>query len=320
MDKEELQKNIALYYSKLPPEAQQMFSEMKWLEELKKLSIKYALNEEQSQTLGTETTLVLLGLIPILEYEQNLLNEIKISKELVQSMIADVKNTILKPVAPQITEAYSKNTEPATSEEAEIESELSTRFEKLSPDIREAVIQANYYNVLYQIAQSYKLNVIQIGTLEEITTGIITGAVKADKFEEVLKGKLNLESQKVRNIVSDVNEKILKVIREKMMGETGAVEKEESVLPISPEETKIQKHEEEVLNKAGITINEPAKQDLVPEIVKSPSMLEQKFLNSFQLPSTKSEHSLPGVSKEPGAAAEVGKKYPSKDPYRELPE
>ncbi len=63
MDKEELQKKIAEYYLKLPKEAQEVFSSMKWLETLKNICEKYSLDENQIKTLGIETSLILLGIV-----------------------------------------------------------------------------------------------------------------------------------------------------------------------------------------------------------------------------------------------------------------
>lgn len=110
MEQEELQKNIALYYSKLPKETQEVFSSMIWLETLKKISIKYSLNEEQIKTLGTETTLVLLGIVHVIDYEKNLIKEIQIPRATFDEMFLEINDSILKPVLSQITQTFEENT------------------------------------------------------------------------------------------------------------------------------------------------------------------------------------------------------------------
>ena len=75
MNKEEIQKNIGLYYSKLPPNLQEIFSSMRWLETLKQISSKYNLTEDQIRIIGTETTIVLLGMNDLTEYERILERE-----------------------------------------------------------------------------------------------------------------------------------------------------------------------------------------------------------------------------------------------------
>lgn len=47
----ELQKQIAEFYAKLPPNLQQSFSDMSWMDKLEKISNKYKLDEEGSKLL-----------------------------------------------------------------------------------------------------------------------------------------------------------------------------------------------------------------------------------------------------------------------------
>lgn len=117
MDEKELQKNIALYYSKLPPKLQEVFSSMKWLETLQKLATKHSLKNTQIETLGTETTLVLLGMTHLDEYEQTLWKELGLSKEFFKEILSEIKEYILTPILPQITEAFNKNTAPEIKKE-----------------------------------------------------------------------------------------------------------------------------------------------------------------------------------------------------------
>jgi hypothetical protein len=109
MDQAQLQQKIAEYYEKLPPLIQAAFSGMTWIESLKEMSILYDLNSEQESTLGTETTLVLLGIIPLEEYESNLTKELKINKELEEKLMKDIKDKIIEQIRPQLINAYDEN-------------------------------------------------------------------------------------------------------------------------------------------------------------------------------------------------------------------
>src|SRR3989344_953416 len=102
MNKEELQQNIALFYSKLPPNAQALFSSMQWLETLKTISQKYGLNEKQIETLGTETTLVLLGIIHLVEYEEALTNELGLPRNSTDKMVQEIQESIIKEIRPEL--------------------------------------------------------------------------------------------------------------------------------------------------------------------------------------------------------------------------
>jgi len=111
MDKEELQKNIALYYSKLPPNVQQIFATFKWVDELQKISSKYGLSQEQISTLGTETTLALLGVIHLVEYEELLEKELGLPKPDLEKMLTEIDDAILRPIRSQLSEQFHKNNE-----------------------------------------------------------------------------------------------------------------------------------------------------------------------------------------------------------------
>ena len=111
MDQKKLQQQIAYYYSKLPLDAQNMFSSMKWLETLKVISIKYALNDKQIETLGTETTLVLLGIIHPEDYEETLVNELDLSIESVEKIFIEINESVLKPIRRELTRIFIENTE-----------------------------------------------------------------------------------------------------------------------------------------------------------------------------------------------------------------
>ena len=96
MDEKELQQQIALYYSKLPPEVQEIFAKMEWLETLKQISVKYGLGNEEIHILGTETTLVLLGIIHLAEYEEKISSELGLSRNSANKMFEEINTSILK--------------------------------------------------------------------------------------------------------------------------------------------------------------------------------------------------------------------------------
>ncbi len=113
MDQEQLQQKIAEYYAKLPNGVQTVFSSMKWLESLESLSTKYNLNESQKSTLGTETMLVLLGIIHLVEYENVLEKELEMPKVQFDKMLIEIDESILRTIRPQLSEAFKKNNEVA---------------------------------------------------------------------------------------------------------------------------------------------------------------------------------------------------------------
>ncbi|MFA6177762.1 MAG: hypothetical protein WC694_02615 [Candidatus Paceibacterota bacterium] len=119
MNPEELQRNIALYYSKLPPKVQEIFSSMKWLETLKQISLKYNLNNTQQETLGTETTLLLLGIIHLDEYQKNLWTELNLSEEFMDNIFKEINDSIINTIRPKLFEVFEKNVKSGISEKAD---------------------------------------------------------------------------------------------------------------------------------------------------------------------------------------------------------
>lgn len=109
MDQIELQKNIALFYSKLSPELQQKFSSMEWMKIIEELSERYKLTDPQKQTVGTETTLVLLGIINLEEYRTTLKKDLEFSENLFQEFFKEIKTSIIAPIRPKLEDAYKKN-------------------------------------------------------------------------------------------------------------------------------------------------------------------------------------------------------------------
>lgn len=215
MEQKELQQKIAEYYEKLPTEAQQVFSSMKWLEILQTICEKFKLNEEQTQILGSETTLVLLGIIHIEEYEFNLKNEIKISENEINQLINEIKESVLKNISSELNDAFNENNKEIT----EISQKIDERFEKLPENTKRAIEESNYQTKIYEIGKKYNLTISQIGILGESIINTMIGITHSDKFEESLKD-IQLSESKIKEIVSDVNTEIFKQIREELIKST----------------------------------------------------------------------------------------------------
>ncbi len=208
MDQKELQEKIALYYSKLPPEAQKVFSSMTWLETLKTISQKHSLNDKQIEILGTETTLVLLGIIHLVEYEEIFTNELGLSENIAEKILNEIEESIIKPIRPQLITAFNENKKVEADEQPEVGQKLDKRFEKLPKEIENIVEKSNYRAILYAITKGYNLTVTQMNILETAVDNLTVGIIHPDEFENYLESNLKLPSEIVRKIVNDINEEI----------------------------------------------------------------------------------------------------------------
>lgn len=316
MEKEQLQQQIALYYSKLPSEAQEVFAKMEWLESLKQISTKYGLKDEQAQELGTETTLVLLGIIHTDEYEEKIKNGLGTSLEQAGKMLSEINDAILKNIRPQLLEAFNKNAKEAEQGTIEIEEGLDERFDKMPKELKKIIIESGYHAKLYAIATEAKLNIPQMGALEEAATGVITGATHPDQFENKIKEKMSLPSETVKKLVSDINEKILRPIREKM--ET-TYSKPKIPTEIKPEIKPAGIRAIPIARKPDLSVPELAagtKATPPPQKPVTPVSVP-KLSGSFQSSTVKTDYTLKREGPNP-VKNDVAQK--NMDPYREIPE
>jgi hypothetical protein len=345
MNEQEIQQNIATYYSKLSPKLQETFASMKWLETLKLISLKYGLSEEQIQVLGTETTLTLLGMSDLGEYERMLKRELKLPKDLLEKIIEEINTAVINAVRPDLMKAFEINIK--TEENEERKKVLDERFEKLPKEIQNAILESNYYEILYEIGGKYGLLISQIVELEVITTNIMLGIIQGGDFEETVKNKFKLPEEKTRGLVYEITERILKKIREKM--EKIYYNKSESFVPTA----EINK----VLNTAGIKIiksvptpntqteEKTENRENILEGIEKPDILSeeknmpvpekleiasgektqpifaQKLSTPVQSQTVKTEHTLENISKtEILSTPSTNTEKPKIDPYREIPE
>ncbi len=237
MDQTKLQQQIALYYSKLPPSAQKVFSSMEWMDTLSEISKKYELSTEQTETLATETTLVMLGIVSTSEYEKTLEREIRMPAQSITKMIADIDTLVLRTIRPELDTAYENNADDLLEEKYGGTVKLDERFSKLPKEVQVAISESNYQPTLYAIAESHKLSISSMGALEEATTKVMLGIIHPDMYEKELQDKIKISKEEISKLVSEVNEKILKNIREILKshwGQNNTAKAEDDDVPIPP--------------------------------------------------------------------------------------
>lgn len=157
-------------------------------------------------------------------------------------------------------------------EQEEIKKAIIERFNNLQPEIQEAIMDSNYEKNLYDVGKKYNLTIEQMGELEFNTTLVMLGQTHPDDYNKELLEDLKIPEEKINLIVSDINEIVLKPIREllkKNFEEDNRVESELEETPIPPYKKIIQ--EESInnanINKEIISKPEPLK---IPEQPKAP--------------------------------------------------
>ncbi len=202
-------------------------------------------------------------------------------------------------------------------------------FDTLPFETQSAIIDADIPLKIQETGLKFGLHVDQMGALFDATQEVALGIASYDSFASVIESKLAVSRDVARQITSEVNESVFKVIREKMIemsnfdneGESVEVEEKE----IAPEETSI-------LEKTGIDLSFaiPQKTDSIKDmnldrnsmlsglenppkttpITLNPTQvhpLQQKMQSATTSQSVQTDHSL-----------KIDKV--SVDPYREMPQ
>ncbi|MEI6581087.1 MAG: hypothetical protein WCO07_02865 [bacterium] len=171
--------------------------------------------------------------------------------------------------------------------------EIQKKFASLPEDLRWAIMAAKVDEKVTAIGQMHGLNIEQLGQLSLETHMVMLGYTHPDKFEESLKGSMGLPDEKNREIVMEINNKILKDIREKLVSlrkKEDAESKEEKRTPL--EETIIENNNEPEDKTKDLSLEKERQNKKIME-----SISFQKLSGSFQAPTTKTEYSLNNLSK-----------------------
>lgn len=332
MDEKQLQEQIALYYSKLPADAQAVFSSMKWMDTLKSISVRYGLRDDQIETLGLETTLLLLGIIHIEEYKGVLMNELRVPEAIAMKMLDEIDAEVLRSIRASLGTAYESHVKSLVEDKYGSMNKLDERFSKLPKSVQTAISESSYQEKLYDIANKHKLSIDKMSAFEEVTTKVLVGIIHPDQYESELASKTGLASDEVGKMVTEVNEQILKNIRdilkkhwEENEGEVVSPEDEvpippyaitpqptapkvEAVVPEPTQPRPLSKVESGIYSNAGI------------EIVEGMDMISEKLKGITISKSSVSDHSIPKVTPAPAPVAPVAPPTPTTkahDPYHE---
>ena len=222
---------------------------------------------------------------------------------------------------------------------------IKDKFDALPESIQEVILSSNYQETLIEVGKQYHLNVEQLGILERETTLVMMGLTPTKDFGDELIRELNVEKENGYQIVKDINEKVFLKIREllKLMntpeGEEPSleeeVEKPTQVGFIQPKPVETKEEERESIGdqsfiEHGIEII-PEKLEITGTVqkpvvvmpaqkIQPTSILTQKMSGPVNIPTIKTEHTLPNLSGNNVATPKPPTSKPAADPYREIPE
>jgi len=211
-------------------------------------------------------------------------------------------------------------------------------FDTLPFETQSAIIDADIPKKVQEAGLKFGLHVDQMGALFDATQEVALGIASYDSFASVVESKTGVSRDMARQITSEINQSVFKVIREKMI-EMSNFDNDSEEKEIAPEETSI-------LEKTGIDLSFsiPQKQDSPKDMnLNRDSMLSglenpprsapiilnpttTTLPNSTPAPEAESVHPLQqkmqssstSQSTETNHSLKVDQKI-SIDPYREMP-
>lgn len=209
----------------------------------REIAQKYSQGESQ-QDIYLYITCVEVGLMSITDLETNIVNHLKIDPDSCKKIAEETKSLLVK-IENKINffkkvediadeEENPIPTPPYTEEDTEIETIIEPQFMNMPEQVQVAIRKSGWKERLYEISKKYKLSIEQMGILEDLTTKVISNTILPDRYEAEVASKITLQEDEQKNIVSDINENILKKIRELMKEQDDVSVKKEEGAPIPP--------------------------------------------------------------------------------------
>jgi hypothetical protein len=201
MYKDNLQLDILQARADLSPSTKKAIDAVDWRKTISQMSKKYS--PEQLKVLEKKTELLLCGLLKTDDYPRELGLEMNISKENVISLITEMDILVFEKIQKELDKELEKEN---------IVTEKDPLFSGLPENIEKAITQSNWKEKTYNIAQKYKLSIEQMGILEELTMKTMRGEIKSNNYKNNLSERINIPKEILVNLITDINENVLKDI------------------------------------------------------------------------------------------------------------
>lgn len=226
-----LEIKIAKAREKLPQKSRNAIDAVSW--KLIILEINKDFNEEQIETLTTETELLLCRLVKTDDFPKELETRMKISRKDVSLLLAEMDKLIFK----KMQEELEKRLTQKDIVEITYKSKPLTNDPNLvntPKDVQTAVSLSNWKEKLYVISKKYGLSVEKMGELEDITVKTLKGDILASKYENEVKNRIVVPEGKEKEMVAEINEEIFRVIKGTLVNSSNTIPVENKEIPIPP--------------------------------------------------------------------------------------
>lgn len=200
------QKKIEESKMKLPKESVEAISNINW--RLIILGMKNY-TADQLEALEIETELLLYGITSGEDYPYELQKRMSLTKEDTEFLVGEMNRLVFQKIEDELKMILERKRKFEIKQNF-----LDPRFSTLPLRVQKAIAKSNWRSNLYEISQKYKFNVEEIGILEKITVRVIKNEIDGDKFLDEILTNIRKPKEEIKELVKDINEKIIIEIRE----------------------------------------------------------------------------------------------------------
>lgn len=287
-----LEIQIAKAKALLSQDSRNAIDAVNWKQIIQVMNKKYT--ALQLETLETETELLLCGLVSTIDFPKELEGRMKIPKVEISILIGEMDRLIFKKMQEELEKRLNNNTADNKNVlDANKVLAFDLRFASLPKDIQESIAYSNWKEKLYDTARKYKINVEQMGILEDITVKVMLNTIAGNQYEDAIRSKIDLGNDKIKEIVGEINENIFKNI--KRVEEEGIIksEKPNDTVPLPP----YAKKKEEIPLPPPVFSSPPAKEEKpIPVQSEIENIISNKELNTTKETDMYKEHGIEIIS------------------------
>ena len=115
MENDDFAKQVEERLAQLPEDIQNAIMASDFDQKMQAIGRAHNLHIDQAQQLGNETLLVMLGVSPMSGFTDDIIQEVRVSKEEADKIIADINTQILAPIRESMKKTYEESASTPTS-------------------------------------------------------------------------------------------------------------------------------------------------------------------------------------------------------------
>ncbi len=304
---EALKQKMTEEIAKLPKNKQEAINSVDWASIVENIGKEFGLIQEEVENLQIETALIIVGITSIEDFSLNIEEQVELSESESQKIAIEIFGRIFEPIANKVGVNTPLNTE----------GDVNSAFSGLPKNITS---ESNYEQKIYEIGNKYKFPVDKMGDIESITTKFINGEISSIKYESELSLISELPSDKILEIINDINESIIKPKRGEVL--RGEAKKEIPLPPKTQVKANIPlppyiKKADDIYKDSGIEIVKEENKKTEDQPI---NIVTSKLFGNTNSKNVVNDYSIPKITPVNKPSNSIKTIDPTKphDPYREI--